>query len=343
MICAQCQHENDEGVQSCRICGIPLHDGGRAEQILCTECEVPNAPGNEFCSSCGSALSSGHATLEYRTPTGQEPPPLPRAGFTDIIDITFSIYTRHFLPFVLISAISQIPSVIAIFVLPTPEPPNPENPFANVDAIRIVALVISSVFNLIAGAAIIHGVCRHFLGRPILVSHSILYALHRSIRLLAAVVLFILGLVIPIALSIIIIGIPLLVFIIIVWIFFSHAVVVEQRGPVDALRRSWAIVMGSWWRVFGVVAGIVLTSIGALVISELIFTLGAEIAQPIGTFLAVSFSTLFSPVPIIALTVLYLDMRVRKDEYAHDDLAREMGEIRWMGIRNPSGNTRDVP
>ena len=63
-------------------------------------------------------------------------------------------------------------------------------------------------------------------------------------------------------------------------------------------------------------------------IGGLIFTLGAEIAQPIGTFMLVSFSTLFSPLPIIALTVLYLDMRVRKDEYTHGDLAREMGEIR---------------
>lgn len=328
MICAQCQYENDEGDQACRICGTPLHDGGRAEQILCMDCEEPNAPGNGFCSSCGSALSGGPTTLEYRTPTGHEPPPLPHVEFTDIIDLTFSIYSRHFLPFVLISAISQIPSVIALIVLPAPAPPNPENPIDNIDALQIIALVISSVFNLIAGAAIIHGVCRHFLGRPILVSHSILYTLHRSLRLLAAVVLVILGLVIPIALSIIIIGIPLLVFLIIVWIFFSHAVVVEQRGPVDALRRSWAIVMGSWWRVFGVAAGIVLTSIGALVIGVLVFNLGAEIAQPIGTFLSVSFSTLFSPLPIIALTVLYLDMRVRKDAYAHGDLAREMGEIR---------------
>ena len=328
MICAQCQHENDEGDWSCRICGTPLHDGERAEQIACMDCGEPNAPGDSFCPSCGSASSGDPATLEYRTPTGHQPPPLPRVGFTDIIDLTFSTYSRHFLPFVLISAISQIPGVIALLVLPAPAPPSSENPLADLDALQIIAFVISSVFNLIAGAAIIHGVCRHFLGRPIFVSHSILYALHRSLRLLAAIVLVMLGLVIPIALSLIVIGIPLLVFLIVTWIFFSHAVVVEQRGPVDALRRSWAIVMGSWWRVFGVAAGIVLTSIGALVIGGLIFTLGAEIAQPIGTSLLVSFSTLFSPLPIIALTVLYLDMRVSKDEYTHGDLAREMGEIR---------------
>ncbi|TMR27689.1 hypothetical protein ETD85_38400 [Nonomuraea zeae] len=34
--------------------------------------------------------------------------------------------------------------------------------------------------------------------------------------------------------------------------FASAAVVLEGRGPVDAMRRSWSLVSGDFWRVFGI-------------------------------------------------------------------------------------------
>lgn len=327
MICTRCQHENQDGDQSCRICGTSLREGDDTEQIPCMECGNPNVPGGSFCTSCGSALNGNPTDLEHRTSTGRQLPPLPRVRLPDIVDFTFSIYGSHFLPFVLISLISQLPRMVALFALPTPEPPTPENPIPDLNAIQIVVLTVSLVFEVIAWAVIIHGVCRHFIGRPVLVSHSILYALRRSPYLLVTVVLVILGLLIPFVLSIFIIGIPLLAFLIVIWIFSVHTVVIEQRGPVDALKRSWAIVQGSWWRVFGAAVGLALTVFGAAVLGGLILRLGAEIAQPIGIFLSISFSILFSPLPWIALTVLYLDMRGRKDEYTHSDLAREIGDI----------------
>ena len=44
------------------------------------------------------------------------------------------------------------------------------------------------------------------------------------------------------------------------------AVVLEGAGPVEALRRSWQLVGGSWWRVFGItlLAGIVVAIIGGI-------------------------------------------------------------------------------
>lgn len=324
MICTRCQHENQDGDQSCRICGTSLRESDDTEQSICMECGEPNAPGGSFCTSCGTASNGDSAAIEHGAVPGRQPPPLPRAGLSDIVDFTFSIYSSHFLPFVLISLISQLPSMVALFVLPTPEPPTPENPIPDLNAVQIVLLVVSLVFDVIAWAVFIHGVCRHFIGRPVLVSHSILYALRRSPYLLATVALVMLGLLIPFVLSLFIIGIPLFAFLLVIWIFSVHTVVIEQRGPVGALKRSWAIVQGSWWRMFGAAAGIALTIFGAVVLSGLIFR---EIAEPIGILLSIAFSILFNPLPWIALTVLYLDMRVRKDEYTHDDLAREIRDI----------------
>ena len=327
MICPRCQHENQDGDQSCRVCGTSLRESDDTEQSICMECGEPNVPGGSFCTSCGSASNGGPAAIEHGAVPGRQPPPLPRAGLSDIVDFTFSIYSSHFLPFVLISLISQLPSMITLFVLPAPEPPTPDNPTLDLNAAQVAALVVSLVFDVIAWAVFIHGVCRHFIGRPVLVSHSILYVLRRSPYLLATVGLVMLGLLIPFVLSLFIIGIPLFAFLLVIWIFSVHTVVIERQGPVGALKRSWAIVQGSWWRMFGAAAGIALTIVGAVVLNWLIFRLGAEIAQPIGIFLSIAFSILFNPLPWIALTVLYLDMRVRKDEYTHDDLAREIRDI----------------
>lgn len=327
MICPRCQHENQDGDQSCRVCGTSLLESDDTEQILCMECGEPNVPEGSFCTSCGSASNGGSAAIEHGAIPGRQPPPLPRAGLSDIVDFTFSIYSSHFLPFVLISLISQLPSMITLFVLPAPEPPTPENPIPDLNTVQIVLLTVSLLFDVIAWAVFIHGVCRHFIGRPVLVSHSILYVLRRSPYLLATVGLVMLGLLIPFVLSLFIIGIPLFAFLLVIWIFSVHTVVIERQGPVGALKQSWAIVQGSWWRMFGAAAGIALTIVGAVVLNWLIFRLGAEIAQPIGIFLSIAFSILFNPLPWIALTVLYLDMRVRKDEYTHDDLAREIRDI----------------
>ena len=152
MICPRCQHENEDGDQSCRICGTSLRESDDTEHILCMECGETNVPGGSFCTSCGSASNGSPAAIEGHTSMGRQPPPLPRAGLSDIVDFTFSIYSSHFLPFVLISLISQLPSIVTLFVLPAPEPPTPENPIPNLDAVQIAALVVSLVFDVIAVA-----------------------------------------------------------------------------------------------------------------------------------------------------------------------------------------------
>jgi len=105
------------------------------------------------------------------------------------------------------------------------------------------------------------------------------------------------------------------------------AVVLERLGPVGAMRRSWRLVRGSYWRLFGillltelivVVASAVLAApftVARLVIygtSSLTGTpsIGALIISALGGIIA---ATLISPVSAGVTVLLYTDMRMRKE------------------------------
>jgi hypothetical protein len=91
------------------------------------------------------------------------------------------------------------------------------------------------------------------------------------------------------------------------WSVGAPAIVVEGIGPVDALGRSWRLVRGDAWAVFGTLLVVLLIVLG-------IGILLAAIATPIGngetsTWIASIISTtITAPIFAIAVTVLYYDL-----------------------------------
>jgi Membrane domain of glycerophosphoryl diester phosphodiesterase len=113
------------------------------------------------------------------------------------------------------------------------------------------------------------------------------------------------------------------------------AVVLESAGPATALRRSWALARGSWWRIFGI---LLLTVIIVFLVTAVIeipfnivagivtgrgasgmFGLGAAATAPslvylvigaIGTIVATSCTR---PISAGVTVLLYTDQRIRKE------------------------------
>lgn len=128
-----------------------------------------------------------------------------------------------------------------------------------------------------------------------------------------------------------------------VWVLFSLApavVVIESRGPVDALRRSAQLVRGSWWRVCGIsLLAFVIASVAGLVLQQVLNVVGAlpnglssgefsyeptlgEIFVAVSGYLLLAlvgqlvsqvFSTTF---PQLVLNLLYIDQRIRREDLA---------------------------
>jgi hypothetical protein len=91
------------------------------------------------------------------------------------------------------------------------------------------------------------------------------------------------------------------------WSVGAPAIVVEGAGPIDAFGRSWRLVRGDAWAVFGALLVI-------LVIVVAIGVVLAAIATPIGNgeaatvVAAIISNILTAPIYAIAVSVLYFDL-----------------------------------
>jgi len=108
--------------------------------------------------------------------------------------------------------------------------------------------------------------------------------------------------------------------------FTSSAVVLEGLGPVDALKRSWSLSKGSFWRILGriwligIVTGLISAVLGGIV--GAIMGVGAAAADSVGllvafsAFLSALLSAVVIPVQSSFYTLMYLDERMRKENLA---------------------------
>lgn len=118
----------------------------------------------------------------------------------------------------------------------------------------------------------------------------------------------------------------------IAWAFAIPAMLVEGVRGRRALGRSFRLVRGRWWPTFGTIAiGFILAGIISTVV-QFVFVAGifadtnndalvlvlASLAGIVG--LAIS-----TPLQAALLTVLYFDLRVRKEGFDLELLAREIG------------------
>ncbi len=101
------------------------------------------------------------------------------------------------------------------------------------------------------------------------------------------------------------------------------SLMMENTRGMSALRRSWALVRGTWWSVFGtVLLAMVLIVIVTLVINAILGVLVGAIvpsshpgthAFVLGSLEGIATILLFSPFTCAIATVLTVDMRVRKE------------------------------
>lgn len=99
------------------------------------------------------------------------------------------------------------------------------------------------------------------------------------------------------------------------------ALVAEDLGPVQAIRRSWRLTRNYWWRtwalsfVLGLLSTVITTAPQtlAVVLLESVVQPDPFVSTVIYTGLDVVFATLFVPVELLAIALYYIDQRVRKE------------------------------
>ncbi|GAB2917342.1 DUF7544 domain-containing protein [Streptomyces mayteni] len=241
---------------------------------------------------------------------------------------------------------------------PNPTDEELRDAFGDLLGFGTVTGVASLLGNVLATALLTIVVSRAVIGRGVTVGEAWQDSRGRLLRLLGLVLLVPLiaglGVAAPILLGALA-GSDLLIalgaiggLLLAVWLWIqlslaAPALMLERQGVIAALRRSWKLVTGSWWRVFGIQLLIVvlLTIVGGII--EFPATIVAEVVAGGGsgfleggltdmswTYLAISgigavlSSAITLPVGAGVTALLYIDQRIRR-EALDIELARAAG------------------
>jgi|GEM_PF-690424 len=295
----------------------------------CPRCNATNPEGAAFCANCGKALEPGKEPNPGAQPfegvsfPSPPPPPDPDAilpsTLGQLIRYTFGVYQRTFITIVSITLVAQVPILIASLL-------------SNVTAIIILSIV--GIFSgLVASGAVAFAVAQFYVGRVPSALGCFTGAMNNGTSLLANGFMFGSALFLCVFLIALPIGIPslslvlgtvLLVFVAVSWFFYVQAVVIESRGPVAALARSWQLVREDWWKVF-IVGLVFLLIIGGLAVALSLPGWALLSSHPaLGNFLISLAGVFIAPIVYIGSTLVYFDLRARKEGLTLSRLASDI-------------------
>ena len=275
-------------------------------------------------------------------------------GVMDIMGDTFSIYWRHFRKFIVLVAVIQVP-IAVIELLLSLVAPNSDWPLVGVSVIDVMA-------SMLVYGAMIFAVSQHMLANDVSVERSYIRVIWRivSVAIPALIVGVLFAVLMWQAISIqgvveptttetleteaalsallgagVVIGVMVALLIFTIYLVaIMPAIIIEGYRSTSAFGRASELLQGSKLRVLGhllIYGFVALGLFFALSIPS--FILGSAVSgeaqsfvtSAVGIVLNRIVSILIAPVTFIATTLLYYDLRIRKENYDLERLSMEMG------------------
>jgi hypothetical protein len=259
----------------------------------------------------------------------------------DILDETFRLYRRHFLTFYLAAAIIDIPVTVLSYgvgiIFPTPSAAGSATNIHPLDTLMIQAYLLSAV-SLLADVfkitALIRLTYASALGQPLALAMAFQLSPTRFIDVLRTTFLW--GLTLLLLCSTLL-GISVAVYRFAGWLIRLPVTVLEKWSGRSALGRSAQLIQGHRWRLLGVFVLVMALEhiLGGYALS-LWLTLNRvynqaqalpdTLEKAIHFFFSAVAAPLVAPLLWIALTISYLELRVRKEALDLDSRSRLDGE-----------------
>jgi hypothetical protein len=298
----------------------------------------------------------------------------------DMLDAAFRLYRQHFLTFVGIVALLQVPMAMLQFAAQLPylqalrdfatRPPrhapgaSPLDIFPFAQLLPYYALIVGLsifqyllVYNLMTGA-LANAISRSYLGKPISIISAYSIGFKRFIALiLASLTPFAIGLALVAVIvgcafgtfytmgvragdrpyiglavvaaigliGVVIVGGIAALFFYVRLLLTTQAIVLEGRGPWAGLARSWRLVGQAFWRSLGILLLVyAFIYIVSLVVQLPLIAAGAffgmllnnsVLYQGIASLVTYGVLILVLPLQFTIFTLLYYDLRIRKEGY----------------------------
>ncbi len=273
-------------------------------------------------------------------------PRLRPLGVGELLDAAFKLYRSRFgaLTLCVLAAVVPLSILTTLVQASTSETAFDVDSAATADdggtaaAGQLVVLVLTVVMFGLASAACLRIVSGAYLGRDVTWQESLAFA-GRRIGAILRVLLVLSGLLIIAFLAHILPGIWLSV----ISVITLPVLLVEGVGGFGAVRRSVSLVRGRWWPTFGtVIVAYVITTVLTLVVAAVVgATILADSGNEVLVAIVLTLANVLSyavTLPILAAvaTLVYFDLRVRKEGFDLHLLAERMGET---GLAPPAGTS----
>jgi len=240
---------------------------------------------------------------------------------TELIDAAVQLLRQHYVELVTTSAIFLMPGILLALFTPTFR--TGLMPTGSQGALFLAAVFVSAMFSIMSTAAIVVVVSDSYLGRDVSIGGAVQRVFDRFGSVFFAAFL-----------QSIAIAVGLLFFVIpgllcIAWFFAATAVVVIEgkTGPA-AMSRSKALAAGSVGRILGVLLlSVIILGAFQLIITFCFALIGqmAHLDRSITGLAANIANLLIYPFATVVITLLYYDLRIRKEGFDLEMMATELG------------------
>jgi hypothetical protein len=233
----------------------------------------------------------------------------------EVLDVSFGLYRALFVPLLTVALASRaIPAIMGIYL-------QAAGGFAAHWVLGAVQFLIGIFLSAIGTAAATYIVSGAYLGTDVTAKDALRQALGLIGRLLVLSMM-----------TSLVIGFGILLFIVpglilLSGLALSTAVLVLETpiSPNDAMNRSWQLTKGSRWKVLLTFIVAVLFLMVPMMAVGVVGTIGSAVGlwSDMVTLVLISVLQIFIyPFVYIVITVLYYDMRVRKEGFDLELLAR---------------------
>jgi len=264
-------------------------------------------------------------------------------GIGDILDETFRLYRANFVLFLSIVAVLEVPAqIIATLIsLAAPQPlqvvpgqsltQDQTNQLisTNLSAISFTSIgsLIASFASVVIAAALAWAVSNRYLGRTVTVGEAYRAVTGRIVTLVVA------GIWVGVRLGLMavtVIGIPFAIYFGVSWALLSQTIVLEGNGIGGASRRSRELVQGYWWKTLGLflVLLLLIAIVGGIVGGVFVAVVSGadyETKRIVTGVAQLIVSVLLTPIQIVATTLLFYDLKIRKEAFDLEAMVQQAG------------------
>ncbi|TDJ55075.1 MAG: hypothetical protein E2O47_04950 [Gemmatimonadetes bacterium] len=189
--------------------------------------------------------------------------------------------------------------------------------------------LLNIVLSAIGTAAAVFIVSDSYLGRPV----DPWDALSRAVPYIARIVVLSILTTLVVGLGFIFFLVPGVIFLSALVISTQALVLEENRSPIEAMGRSWQLTKGFRWKVLALVVvtaiivfipSIALVSVASFLATEPAVLTDLSIGWSLALVLGAVVQLLLYPLMYSVLTVLYYDLRVRKEGFDLEVLAQAL-------------------